>query len=203
MQEAIPIHGNISGEGDDALAKRSGRLLFDIVSDIPGSNVQPEANPSERVQGLIRAASLKAGAVSATLSSPGGIIGILTLLPDLASIWRIQAQLVSDIAAAHGKLAVLSRETMVHCLFKQAVAEFARDVTVRAGTKIAVRALTSEALQKLLEKIGARVSSRILARGAARVIPVIGALGSGAYAAYDTFEVGKTAEAYFKELSRP
>ena len=202
MQEAVPIHGKISGEGD-ILAERSGRLLFEIISDIPGSNVQPEADPAERVQRLIRAASLKAGAVSATLSSPGGIIGVLTLLPDLASIWRIQAQLVSDIAAAHGKLAVLSREAMLHCLFRQAVSEFARDIFVRTGTKIAVRALSSEALRKLLEKIGARASSRILARGAARVIPVLGALGSGAYAAYDTFEVGKTAEAYFKELARP
>lgn len=202
MQEAISIHGKISGEGD-ILAERSGRLLFEIISDIPGSNVQQEAAPAKRVQRLIRAASLKAGAVSATLSSPGGIIGVLTLLPDLASIWRIQAQLVSDIAAAHGKLAVLSRETMLHCLFKQAISEFARDIFVRTGTKIAVRALSSEALRKLLEKIGARVSSRILARGAARVVPVLGALGSGAYAAYDTFEVGKTAEAYFKELARP
>lgn len=199
MQEAIPIHGKISGEGD-ILAERSGRLLFEIISDIPGSNVQQEADPAERVQRLIRAASLKAGAVSVTLSSPGGIIGVLTLLPDLASIWRIQAQLVSDIAAAHGKLAMLSRETMLHCLFKQAISEFARDIFVRTGTKIAVRALSSEALRKLLEKIGARVSSRILARGAARVIPVLGALGSGAYAAYDTFEVGKTAEAYFSNM---
>lgn len=34
-----------------------------------------------------------------------------------------------------------------------------------------------------------------------RAIPAIGAIGNGAYAYYDTTEVGKTAASYFKALA--
>jgi hypothetical protein len=47
-----------------------------------------------------------------------GQLGLLTVLPDLVAMWRIQSQLVSDIAAVYGKTANLGREHMLWCLFK-------------------------------------------------------------------------------------
>ena len=38
-------------------------------------------------------------------------------------------------------------------------------------------------------------------RAALRAIPILGAIGNGAYSYYDTTEVGKTAAAYFKALA--
>lgn len=32
-----------------------------------------------------------------------GPLGLLTILPDMYAIWRVQAQLVADIAAVYGK----------------------------------------------------------------------------------------------------
>ena len=61
--------------------------------------------------------------------------------------------------------------------------------------------LSATAIKAILAKIGASISSKLLGKTLLRAIPAIGALGNGAYAFYDTLEVGKTAAAYFRALS--
>lgn len=185
----------------DHLKNATGRLLFDVITDIPQSKLTEAADPADRTKTLINKASVEAAAVSATLSVPGGFAGVLTALPDLATIWKIQSQLVADIAATYGKVAFLSREAMVWCLFRHSAAQLLRDTLVRTGTRMVTQKVSITVLQSLLKKIGIKESSKLLGRTAARAIPLLGAAASGAYAAYDTRQVGKTAETYFKALN--
>jgi hypothetical protein len=48
-------------------------------------------------------------------------------------------------------------------------------------------------LQRLAGRIGVSVSKRALGKGISRWLPIVGALGVGAYAYYDTGQVAKTA----------
>ncbi len=178
----------------------TGRLLFDIVTDIPETKLQPAENPGDRVKTLINKACLKSATVSATLSVPGGFASVITALPDLATIWKIQSQLVADIAATYGKVAFLNREAMVWCLFRHSAAQLLRDTLVRTGTRFITQKISLTALQVLLKKIGIQQASKLIGKTAAKAVPLLGAVVSGAYAAYDTREVGKTAETYFKAL---
>ena len=89
---------------------------------------------------------------------------------------------------------------MVWCLFRHSAASLLRDVAVRTGSRIVVQKLSLAALQKLLQKIGVKISANFLGRIALRAIPAIGAVGNGAYTYFDTNEVGKTAKSYFKAL---
>lgn len=175
-------------------------IVFDLITDIPDSLLCPNNDPDKRADVLIRQAALKAATVSTSLSIPAGFTGVLTSIPDIAAVWRIQAQLVSDIACTYGKFALLSREAMVWCLFRHSAASLLRDVAVRTGSRIVVQKLSLTALQKLLQKIGVKISANFLGRIALRAIPAIGAIGNGAYTYFDTTEVGKTALAYFKAL---
>lgn len=176
-------------------------LLFELITEIPESLYTPTENSDDKVNKLIRQAAVKASLVSATLSVPAGVTGVLTSIPDIAAIWRIQAQLVSDIAATYGKFAQLSREAMVWCLFRHSAAQLVRDIAVRTGSRIVVQKVSFAVLETLLKKIGVKVSTKFLGRVALRAIPAIGAVGNGAYSFYDTTEVGKTAAAYFKALA--
>jgi hypothetical protein len=175
-------------------------IVFDLITDIPDSLLCPNNDPDKRAEVLIKQAALKAATVSTSLSIPAGFTGVLTSIPDIAAVWRIQAQLVSDIACTYGKFAMLSREAMVWCLFRHSAASLLRDVAVRTGSRIVVQKLSLTALQKLLQKIGVKISANFLGRIALRAIPAIGAIGNGAYTYFDTTEVGKTATAYFKAL---
>ena len=175
-------------------------IIFNLITDIPDSLLCPNRNPDKRAEILIKQACIKAAAVSTSLSIPAGFTGILTSIPDIAAVWRIQAQLVSDIACTYGKFSMLSREAMVWCLFRHSAASLLRDIAVRTGSRIVVQKLSLTALQKLLQRIGVKISTNFLGRIALRAIPAIGAVGNGAYTYFDTNEVGKTAQAYFKAL---
>ena len=185
----------------EKIKEKLSSLLFELITDIPESLYSPTEKSDDKINKLIRQAAVKASMVSATLSVPAGVTGVLTSIPDIAAIWRIQAQLVSDIAATYGKFAQLSREAMVWCLFRHSAAQLVRDSAVRTGSRIVVQKLSLAALEVLLKKIGLKISTKLLGKIALRAIPAIGAIGNGAYSFYDTYEVGKTAAAYFKALA--
>ena len=185
----------------DKIKERVESILVDLITDIPESLYTATNDPEEKVKRLTQKAAVKASAVSTTLSVPAGFTGILTSIPDIAAIWRIQAQLVSDIAMTYGKFALLTREALVWCLFRHSAAQLLRDVAVRTGSRIVIQKLSFAALEALLRKIGLKISTRFAGRAALRAIPILGAIGNGAYSYYDTCEVGKTAAAYFKALA--
>src|SRR5450830_1923301 len=141
--------------------------------------------------------SQNAARVSASISGGAamapGPLGILTLFPDIVGVWRVQAQMVSDIAAAYGKTATLTRQHMVYCLFKHSAAQLLRDVIVREGERYLVLPVTLRMMRSLVSKIGIKVGERTFGKAIARYAPVVGAVGVGAYAYYDTKKVAQTA----------
>src|SRR4029077_14445615 len=114
-----------------------------------------------RAKALGKAAALKAAAVSGSLAIPPGPAGLLTLVPDLFLIWKIQGQMVSDVAAAYGKTAFLTREGLMHCLFKHAAAQAVRGIVVQGGERLLIRKASSELFERALERVGVSVSERL------------------------------------------
>jgi hypothetical protein len=111
----------------------------------------------------------------------------------LLAIWRLQQSMVADIAAAYGKSAFLRQEAMAYCLFRHGSAALLRDLVVRAGERYLVRRTAVTFIQHLLEKVGVCVTRQVLEKSVARWVPLLGALGVGAYAYYDTTKVAATA----------
>jgi hypothetical protein len=127
------------------------------------------------------------------MALPPGPLGMVTIVPDLVAIWQVPSQLVSDIAAVYGRSAGLTRESMLHCLFRHGSAALVRDVVVRAGDRWLVQRTGRVALQRILHRIGVRVSDQVLGRALSRWVPLLGAFGVGAYAYYDTSKVAANA----------
>ncbi|HEX7897647.1 MAG TPA: EcsC family protein [Planctomycetota bacterium] len=171
------------------------KALKKLLSVIPASSQISGGDAPSRSKELISAAALKAAALSGTLSLPPGPAGLLTILPDLFLIWKIQRQLVADLAASYGQTVYLTRESMLYCLFKHGASQALRDIMVRAGERVLIRRAT----QSTLEKVGVRVGQRMASNAMARWLPIVGAVGVGAYAYYDTAQVGRTAMALFTE----
>ncbi len=95
---------------------------------------------------IARIAARNAALLSGSLALPPGPLGMLTVLPDLYLIWKIQRQMVADIFALHGRTAELTRTHMLYCLFRHMASQVLRDVVVRAGERALVRQLSSTAL---------------------------------------------------------
>jgi len=174
-------------------------VLLALVSQVPPSTVRASPSPPDQARSLILHASAKAALVSGTLALPPGPLGMLTVLPDLIAIWNIQRQLVSDIAAVHKKTPQLGPAAMIYCLFRHAAAQAVRDVVMRVGERYLVRRATLGLTQRVLRRVGISVTERATGRAISRWLPIIGAVGIGGYAFFDTMQVGKTAVAFFQK----
>lgn len=173
--------------------------LQPIVTRVPRSAEEVSPDPVQRAKSLTLQASVKSALVSGTLAIPPGPIGMVTILPDLLTIWKIQRQLVSDIAAANGKSSLLGSTEMIYCLFRHAASHAVRELVVRVGERVVVRRATLRATQRVLRRVGVSVTQRAAGRTISRWIPVARVLGIGGYAFYDTTRVGKTAMAFFQK----
>jgi hypothetical protein len=170
------------------------RALLDYLGTVPTSSESSVVtDPLARAREVASEAAIKAAAVSGGLALPPGPYGLVTILPDLIAIWKIQGQMVADIAAIFGKSACLSKEQMLYCLFRHAAAQAVRDLVVRIGERMLVRRVSLRVFQNAARKVGTRITQRVIAKSMSRWLSIIGALGVGAYAYYDTGQVAATA----------
>ncbi|HEY5634046.1 MAG TPA: EcsC family protein [Burkholderiaceae bacterium] len=169
-----------------------------FVSSVPQSDEPARPAPAARARELAHSAAIKTALAAGGLALPPGPLGWLTILPELTAVWRIQAQLVADIAALYGASATLTREHMLYCLFRHTAAQAFRDLVVRAGERLVVRRVSAGALQALARSVGLNLTQRALGRGVTRLVPLVGAAGVGAYAYFDTRQVARTAIGLFE-----
>lgn len=174
-------------------------ILFKVIHEIPTSTEKETSEALIRSRKLISGASFKAAAISGALALPSGPLAWLTILPDLAAIWRLQAQMVADIGGAFGKKGKLTEESMIYCLFRHASAQVVRDLVTRMAERVVVQRGSLRAAENVLESIGIKLVHRVARGGLWRLLPAIGALAVAGYAYYDTDQVGQTAIEFFSK----
>jgi hypothetical protein len=164
-----------------------------LIADVPAPRMHQVSDAGRAAVKIARDAAQKAAVVSGSLALPPGPLGMLTVLPDLFLIWKLQRQMVADIFALHGRTAELTKTHMLYCLFRHLASHVLRDVVVRAGQRAVVRQLSAGALAGVLTSLGVSVTRRIAGAAASRWVPLAGAAAVGAYAYWDTLQVAKTA----------
>jgi len=180
-------------DAPSGLRHKVGDAILGLVLRVPTSGEREIEQPEKRARALGRAAARQAGVMAGSLALPPGFLGWLTVLPELVGVWKLQAQLVSDIAAVYGKHATLGREQMIYCLFKHVSAQLFRDVVVRVGERYVVQTASLGFIQSAARLLGVKVTQRIIGKSASRFVPLLGAVGVSAYAYFDTQQVAKTA----------
>jgi hypothetical protein len=164
-----------------------------VISEVPVARTHAVSDAAAAAEQLARTAAQKAALLSGSLALPPGPLGMLTVLPDIYLIWKVQRQMVADIFALHGRTAELTGTHMLFCLFRHLASQVLRDVAVRAGERVVVQQLSTGALKGVLGTIGTSVTRRVLGETAGRWVPLAGAAAVGAYAYWDTLQVAKTA----------
>src|SRR6218665_644423 len=158
------------------VAQRLAEAVLDVAGHVPVSDLPASDSPEHKAQLIAQAACKKAATISAGLALPPGPWGLVTVLPDLALIWDLQAKMVADIAAVYGKSASLGREHMLWCLFKHTGAQAFRDFVVRSGERYLVRKASMAALQSAAQLIGIKLTQHTISKSASRFVPLLGAV---------------------------
>lgn len=169
-----------------------------LVARPPEPECTPSPRPADAARRAIESAATKAGLAAGTLALPPGPLGWATIVPEMTAVWHIQRQLVADIAALYGRSAELGPAQMLWCLFRHTAAQALRDLTVRVGERVIVRPAAQAVLQRVAGAIGVHLGQKAASRVLSRWVPLVGAAGVGAYAYWDTRQVGRAALQLFE-----
>lgn len=175
-----------------------GKAVLSLMGRVPSSREKASPDPGVDARTKANAAAAKAALAAGALALPPGVLGWLTILPEMMGVWKIQRQMVADIAAIYGKHGTLTPEQVVYCLFQHSAAQGVRDLVVRVGQRTLVRRASPVLIRTITRRIGAQLAQRAAGKGVARWVPLVGALGMGAYAYYDTAKVAATAIELFE-----
>lgn len=178
---------------DSQVAGKAAKAIMDFIGHVPTSHQRKSKTPVPNARKVASTAAAQAALAAGSLALPPGPLGWLTILPEMVAVWKIQAQMVADIAATYGKTTTLSKEQVLYCLFRHTAAQAVRDIVVRVGERVLVKRASLVVMQKIAQKIGIKVTKTALGKGLTRFLPIVGALGVGSYAYYDTAQVAKTA----------
>jgi hypothetical protein len=173
-------------------ASLSNRVLA-LVTQPPEPDFVPSPRPGDAAARAIDSAANKAALAAGALALPAGPLGWATILPEMTAVWQIQRQLVADIAAIYGRSAELGPTQMMWCLFRHTAAQALRDLIVRVGERVVVRPAAQALLQRAAAAIGMHLGKQAASRALSRWVPLVGAAGVGAYAWWDTRQVGRAA----------
>lgn len=169
-----------------------------LVTLPPEPACVPSPRPRDAAARAIDSAAGKAALAAGTLALPPGPLGWATIAPEMLAVWHIQRQLVADIAALYGRSAELGPTQMLWCLFRHTAAQALRDLGVRVGERVIVRPAAQALLQKAATAVGIHLGRKAAGRALSRWMPVVGAAGVGAYAWWDTRQVGRAALQLFE-----
>jgi hypothetical protein len=183
------------------LVQKITHAIRDVIGHVPVSHEIVSLTPKVRAEALAEAAAWKAGAVAASLAIVPGPLGMLTIIPALGQIWRIQQQLIADIAACYGQTPSLTPTIMAYCLFKHGSATVFKETIVQVGGRMLVREASLRVFQKIIEKVSINVTQRVIGQFISRWLPAVGSVAIGAYTYRDTKKVAGTAiDSFEKEI---
>lgn len=183
-----------------ARAPRKGGIadrLLDFAARIPAPRTRHRADALARSRLLARQAALKAALTSGALALPPGALGWFTIAPELVAVWKMQRQLVVDIASLHGRGHEVKREHVLFCLFGHTSAGAFSDVVLRVGERWVVRQTPLAALYAIANKVALRIAQRGASRVVTRWVPVAGAVAIAGFVHADTGKVADAAIALF------
>lgn len=181
-----------------AIETNWGERVLALVVQPPEPACVSSPRPADAAAVAIDAAAAKAGMAAGTLALPPGPLGWATIAPEMLAVWHIQRQLVADIAALYGRSAELGPAQMLWCLFRHTAAQALRDLGVRVGERVIVRPAAQVLLQRAAEAVGLHLGQKAASRALSRWVPLVGAAGVGAYAWWDTRQVGHAAVQLFE-----
>ncbi|MCV2352466.1 EcsC family protein [Paucibacter sp. Y2R2-4] len=183
------------------MSERMGKALLGLIGSRPESKATARPSLSlaaQAAQAAAADAAKKAAMAAGAFALPPGPLGWLTIVPEMAAVWRIQSQLVADIAALYGRTAELGQAQMLYCLFRHTAAQAVRDLAVRVGERMLVRPATTALMQRVVGAVGMQLSQKVLSKSVSRWVPMVGAAAVSAYAYYDTQQVAKAAIEMFE-----
>jgi len=180
------------------ISKKMTQPIMDLITKFFRSKADEFSKDSDRpssndAQSIIKVYALKCSSVSGFTGLVPGPWGMLTIIPDIVMVLRLQTEMLAKLSVAYNKEKIVSKELVLFMLFQGVGAAGISFVTFKAGQIIVKRAST-RIIQRMVAMLGGRILQRAAARAAARYIPIVGAAAMALWVGYMTKKIGNAAK---------
>ncbi len=178
---------------------------LDSAWDLARNYQKNDGNTLDQVNSLIRWQNTKA-ATSGFVTGLGGLIALPVTVPaHITTVLFLQVRMIAAIAIMGGHDVEDDRvKTLVYvCLAGNAAKEVLRNVGIRIGEKLTIRAINSitrESLVAINRAVGFRLLTKFGEKGVinlGKAVPVVGGLLGATFEVVATYGVGKVARKTF------
>ena len=152
---------------------------------------------SEIIIPLIRKYSLQSSALSSTLGVIPGVSGLVTVIPEIILLLKLQSRMIKDIAILHGKENLLTKELLLYCLFKDSEIEVFQTSIRMTVSRIFIRPISLSLLHTFFIRVIQLKSNHFKRKKSSFLISFISGLSNGVLSFIDTQMVGTTANLIF------
>jgi hypothetical protein len=177
--------------------EETGHWFFDLITLFTPepSQVEVTGTPEE----MTREAARRTFAVSMAAGLAPGVFGMMTVLPEIISVTKIQIRLVHKIAGYYHAGASLDK-TVLLLIFSEAIGlMLGKSFLRRVGARLVVTAVSTRLARRLAKQIGSRIVAKAVQKGLARWVPLIMAPVLAAFSGSMTMRIGRHATRLFSE----
>lgn len=179
------------------ISKKMTQPIMDLITKFFRSKVDDFSKASNRpsfyeAQSIVDAYALKCASVSGLASLAPGPLGMLTIVPDLIIVLRLQTEMLAKLSVAYNKEKAISKELVLFMLF-QSVGVTGISFVVVKSTQVIVKRASARLLQRIITMMGGRVLQRTAGQAVARWIPGLGAAAMAIWVRYMTRKIGNEA----------
>ena len=151
----------------------------------------------ETPEAMIASASRQAFGISTAAALPPGPLGLMTIIPELLAVTKIQMNLIYRIAAYYGKQGQVNATLILLIFANEAGLAIGRHIVTRVGAKILVRTLGEESARSLARSVAARIGTRLTRKALGRWVPMLIAPVFGLFSKRITARIGAEAVKLF------
>lgn len=167
-----------------------------LLLEFKPSNVDIEGKDPESMKS---AACKKAFTLTTIASLPPGPLGIISIIPELIGLTKLQVNLVYSIAEYYHKEHQVNATILLMVFGNEAGIKFGSEIAGKQGSKYIVKALTSETVKKIAEKIGVKITARAATKAVVKFIPFVTAPILGYFSSGMTKKIGEYAINFFSQ----
>lgn len=139
-------------------------------------------------------AAKKASVISAGANLPPGPFSLLTVIPELVAVSKVQIDLIYRIAKYYKKQRVINKTIVLLIMANALGITLGRSIFRTAGKRVVIKVLGSRVLMQFAKRIGIQISSRVIAKLPVRIIPGVAAVIFGWLSYSMTKKIGEKAD---------
>ncbi len=151
------------------------------------------------VRHITRKTAVKCASLAGASYLIPGKVSYALILPELLLIYRLQAQMIVDIAALYGKDNPMDKTLLFYCLFQGSSSNLFKHLIKDTGKRIIVRPVSIKMIEALILQLSKKIFKKSFSGSFSIFLPFVGLAVSGTLNYLYTTRIGEIASQVFSK----